>query len=198
MVTGAMQRFEGFDYQNIETVQTPPIEAQPMKRLGLTIWLLFVAACRTSAADRAEVEAAITAEIARGVEATRTKDIDAYMAQIPEQAVVYDEGGGLVPRNQQRANVLRDWSIIDRTLAIDVMIDSLVVRDDSATVFTSQRWERMMYRRDGVTLDTVVTTQKHREAWSRTPQGWRNFQTHELGGTVMINGELYSPPSPPK
>lgn len=120
------------------------------------------------------------------------------MAQIPEQAVVYDEAGGLVPRNQQRANVLRDWSIIDRTLAIDVKIDSLVVRDDSATVFTSQRWERMMYRRDGVTLDTVVTTQKHLEAWSRTPLGWRNFQTHELGSTVIINGQLYSPPSPPK
>jgi hypothetical protein len=103
-----------------------------------------------------------------------------------------------VPRAQQRANVLRDWSIIERTLAIDVKIDSLVVRGDSATVFTSQRWERMMYRRDGVTLDTVVTTQKHREAWSRTLQGWRNFRTHELGGTVMINGQLYNPPSPPK
>jgi hypothetical protein len=168
-----------------------------MKRVRLTIWLLCVA-CRTSADDPAEVEAAITREIARGVEATRTKDIDGYMAQIPEQTVIYDEAGGLVTRNQQRANVLRDWSIIDRTLAIDVKIDSLVARDDSARVFTSQRWARMMYRRDGVTLDTVVTTQKHREVWSRTPQGWRNFRTDELGGTVIINGQPYSPPSGPK
>jgi len=169
-----------------------------MNRLCVTIWPLFVAACNTSAANPADVEAAITTEIARGVEATRTKDIDAYMAQIPEQAVLYDEAGGVVPRTQQRANVLRDWSIIERTLAIDVTIDSLVVRGESATVFTSQRWERMMYRRDGVTLDTVVTTQKHREAWSRTPKGWRNFRTHELGGTVTINGQVYNPPPPPR
>jgi len=50
-----------------------------------------------------------------------------------------------------------------------------------------------MYRRDGVTLDTVVTTQKHREAWAKTPRGWRGFEVVELGGTVTINGTPYRP-----
>lgn len=50
-----------------------------------------------------------------------------------------------------------------------------------------------MYQRDGVTLDTVVTTQTHREGWSLTPAGWRNQRTEELGGTVTINGQRYDP-----
>lgn len=139
------------------------------------------------------VRAAISAELAKSTEATRNEDIDAYMDQLPEGLVIHDEDGSVVSREQQRANILRDWAIIERTLELMVRVDSLALHTDSATVYTSQRWERLMYQRDGVTLDTVVTTPQHREAWALTPQGWRGFEVVELGGTVTINGEPYVP-----
>lgn len=64
---------------------------------------------------------------------------------------------------------------------------------DTATVYTSQRWERLMLQRDGETTDNVVTTQKHRETWRKTPDGWRLYDVEELGGEVFINGEPYDP-----
>jgi len=151
-----------------------------------------LAACSQSAAE--PVRHAINVEIQLGVEATREQDIDTYMALIPVESQVRDESGAIVTRDELRADVLRDWSIIDRTLAISVAIGSLTVDRDSAVVFTSQIWERMMFRPDGVTLDTVLTTQEHRESWRLTSAGWRNFMTIELGGTVGINGEPYCPP----
>lgn len=164
-----------------------------MKRLLSCLLLAGASSCAPAPADPVEVQSLIEAELARSTEATRTEDIDAYMDQLPEGLVIHDEDGSIVSREQQRANVLRDWAIIERTLAIEVVVDSLTVHADSATVYTSQRWERLMYRRDGITLDTVVTTQKHREAWALTPQGWRGFEVVELGGTVTINGERWPP-----
>jgi hypothetical protein len=90
-------------------------------------------------------------------------------------------------------NELRDWSIIEQTLEIAVAIDSLSLLSDSATtVYTSQRWARLMLQRDGLTRDTVLTTQWHRELWRRTSQGWRSYEVEELGGTVMVNGAPFS------
>lgn len=63
---------------------------------------------------RAEIEAAI----ARGVEATRTQDIEAYMAAIPEDLVQRDAEGNEISRDELRANALRDWSVIPKTLSI--------------------------------------------------------------------------------
>jgi hypothetical protein len=115
------------------------------------------------------------------------------MDQIPVGLVIRDESGEIITRQQQRENTLRDWAIIERTRAIQVAIDSITVHGDSATVLTSQRWERLMYERDGKTLDTVITTQRHREIWRATPRGWRSFEIEELGGTVEVNGRSYVP-----
>ena len=63
-------------------------------RKALSFWTGFLGACLplthpgTSSARRA-----IAHEIELGVEATRTKDIDAYMAQLPEDADLRDQGG---------------------------------------------------------------------------------------------------------
>jgi len=51
-----------------------------------------------------------------------------------------------------------------------------------------------MYRRDGVTLDTVLTTQKHREQWRLLARQWQNHRVEELGETILINGTPYVPP----
>jgi hypothetical protein len=90
-----------------------------------------------------------------------------------------------------RQNILRDWSIIPRTLAIETKIDSLEVHGAGATVYTSQRWERQMFERDGKTVDTVVTTQKHRETWRKTQRGWMPYEIKELGGDVLVNGKPF-------
>ncbi|MEO7513894.1 MAG: hypothetical protein ABIZ91_19315 [Gemmatimonadaceae bacterium] len=137
---------------------------------------------------------AIEAHIAKRVEATRTQDIDAYMASVPADLVVHDESGARIDRETLRANALRDWSLIPRTLAIDVTVDSLhTFSDTAATVYTSQRWERLMRQRTGEVLDTVLTTQSHREQWRRTSKGWYSYEVTELGGQVWVNGKPYAP-----
>ena len=138
---------------------------------------------------RSQIESAI----ARSVEATRTQDIDGYMASIPEDIILRDGSGEIITRGQLRANVLRDWSIIAKTLSISVTIDSVAVDGDSATVHTSQRWERLMFERDGKTTDTVLTTQKHKETWHKTPRGWFAYEIEELGGEVFVNGQRDQP-----
>lgn len=167
-----------------------------MRQRSLTSLAAIVVAlsCRP-VGDLDAVRAQIEEAIELGVIATRDKDIDAYMALLPVESMTLDESGRRISRELQRSNTLRDWSIIDRTLAIEVMIDSLRLARDSAVVFTSQKWERLMFRRDGVTLDTILTTQKHEETWRPTPDGWRSFVTRELGGVVWINGEVYEPES---
>src|SRR2546425_12402774 len=169
-------------------------------RLLSVLTLLASASCThtsppaaTPPADDALVRSAIEAEIAKSVEATRTQNIEAYMECIPADWVMQGENGDRVTRDQLRANVLRDWSIIPRTLAIETKIDSLQVHGDAATVYTSQRWERLMLQRDGKTQDTVLTTQKHRETWRHTPSGWKAYEIEELGGKVWVNGRPYQP-----
>jgi hypothetical protein len=45
----------------------------------------------------------------------RAQDIDDYMAAIPADFVIRDAAGEAITREQLRANVLRDWSIIPKT-----------------------------------------------------------------------------------
>ena len=134
----------------------------------------------------------IEAQIARTVDATRRQDIEAYMATFApdfEEIVTDGDQGKLA---DLRAHALRDWAIIPATKDIWARIDSIgPVVADSVIVYTDQRWERLMLERDLVTRDTVVTTQKHREVWRRTPAGWRLSRVKELGGTILVNGKPY-------
>ena len=146
------------------------------------------------ASPEAQARAAIEAAISQSLAATRNKDIDAFMASIPENWSVVDGEGHRIDRKQLRANTLRDWKIIANTIAIEEKIDSLKLDSPTqATVFTSQRWERMMYERDGKTQDHVVTTQRHRETWRKDQTGWKGYDVQELGGKVWVNGKLYEP-----
>lgn len=143
--------------------------------------------------DVAKVKAEIQAQLDKCVLAVSTKNIDLYMELMPADFIIRDESGEIITREKQREYTLRDWSIIDTTLSNRFVVDSLTVAGDSASVYTSQRWERLMFRRDGKTLDTVLTTQRHREVWRKRPQGWLNYDVTELGGEVYINGNLYKP-----
>ena len=137
--------------------------------------LFLVAACAHKPDTEQTIRTQIEESIARNLDATKRKDIDAYMAEIPGDFVLYDESGTVVSRDQQRADVLRDWSIILKTLSISTTIDSLTVQGENATIFTSGRWERLMLRPDGKNSDRVLTTQRHQEQWRKTANGWKSY-----------------------
>lgn len=138
-----------------------------------------------------QIQQEIQSQLDSCVKAVETKDIELYMSLIPEEFVIFDESGEIISREMQREYTLRDWSIIDRTLSNIYTADSIKVKGDSAIVYTSQQWERLMFQRDGKTTDTVLTTQKHLETWMKTEKGWMNYDVKELGGQVFINGEEY-------
>jgi hypothetical protein len=140
------------------------------------------------------VRALIEAEVARGIRATWEKDIDAFMDGVPLDYRIYDESGEVITREQLRANTLRNWAVIPRTLALTILVDSLELSSDSvAVVWSSQRWERLMGRPDRPGEDTVLTTQKHRETWRLTNGRWLNYVIEELGGEIVVNGKPYRP-----
>ncbi len=140
------------------------------------------------------VRALIEAEIALGVSATWKQDIDAFMDGVPSGYVIHDESGQLITREQLRANTLRNWAVIPRTLDLTIAVDSLELTSDSVAIIgSSQRWERLMGRPDRPGEDTVLTTQKHRETWRLTKGRWLNYVIEELGGEIFVNGNPYRP-----
>lgn len=153
--------------------------------------LILVSCSTNNRQSESRIKDEIQNQLDKCVKAVETKDIELYMDLIPEDFVIYDESGEIISREKQREYTLRDWSIIDRTLTNTYFADSIKIYGDSAIVFTSQRWERLMFQRDGKTTDTVLTTQKHIETWKRTKKGWLNYDVKELGGQVFINGKEY-------
>jgi hypothetical protein len=144
--------------------------------------------------EKSEIRQLIEKNIYEGLEATRNKDIETYISRLPEDLLIYDESGEVITREKQREYALQAWAIIDTTLYIEMVIDSMkYLTRDSVIVFTSQKWKRMMFQRDGITLDTILTTQIHKETWKNKKKGWFSYDIVELGGKVFINGESYLP-----
>jgi hypothetical protein len=166
---------------------------------GLCLALALACSSRQPEPRSAAAEQAIAAQIARSVQATRDKDIDAFEAvQTADFMLVNDtvgdEHGEHRTKAQLRADILRDWSVIAVNRTIDIRIDSLDLRGDSAIVYTRQYYDRLMHQPEGPKLDTVVTQVKHREIWRRTADGWREARVTELWhGPILVNGEVYQP-----
>lgn len=152
---------------------------------------MTLSSCRARQQSPAQVKSEIQKQLDKCVLAVQTKDIELYMSLIPDDFILYDENGEVITREMQRNYALRDWSIIDSTLNNQFIVDSLQVIRDSALVYTSQRWERLMFQRDGITRDTIVTSQKHLETWKKTKGVWMNYDVKELGSQIFINGKEY-------
>ncbi|MFD2564359.1 hypothetical protein [Aquimarina rubra] len=147
-----------------------------------------------SKSEKSYITDQIQKEIDTLILAVSTKNIDLYMKKMPQDFVIYDENGSQISREQQREFALRDWSIIDTTLNNAMIIDSIDFASiDSIYVYTFQKWERLMFQRDGITLDTVLTTQKHRELWKKRDAEWIGYDVEEIGGEIFINGKKYDP-----
>jgi hypothetical protein len=142
-------------------------------------------------ANDAITRAAIISEINKGVHATISKDVDGYLAQIPDVVGVHDSAGSLLSRTTMRQQVIEAWKQIDTTRALDVLVDTIIARGDSATVLTTTRWDRLIFRAEHKTIDTVLSVIKHRELWRKTPSGWRAFDVITLGKTTNVNGKPY-------
>ncbi|MFZ1751148.1 MAG: hypothetical protein WAU01_13180 [Saprospiraceae bacterium] len=142
--------------------------------------------------EKSDIESMVQKEIDTLIMSVNTKDIDLYMRKMPDDFMIYDENGEIVTREKQREFALRDWSIIDTTINNLMTIDSIqYISKDSIFVYTYQKWERLMFQKDGVTIDTVITTQKHRELWKKKGKAWMGYDVKELGGEIFINGQKY-------
>lgn len=168
----------------------------------LLLLVSYVSSCKPkenqpkglNSAEKTKIRNDIQTELNEGIEATRTKNIELYMSQMPDDMQIHDESGEIISREKQREYALRDWAIIDTTLRILMNIDSIIYFSaDSVFIYTYQEWERIMFQRDGITTDTILTTQRHKETWRKTKNGWFGYEVQELGGKVYINGKEYNP-----
>ncbi len=153
---------------------------------------MLLAACARQ--DQATIEAsaaraAIVAQINLGIDATRNKNADGYIDQIPDEIVMRDAQGEVLSRDSLRARVLRAWAMIERTRALDAVVDTVILHGDSATVVTTMRWDRLVRGTDGKSIDTMLSVRKQSETWRRTPKGWRAFNVTPLGGVTTMNGK---------
>jgi ribosomal protein S19E (S16A) len=161
--------------------------------LPCLLFLAGILGCNRSVESNSpeNVQRLIQAQIDRGLEGTRTKNIDLYMSVIPEGWSLLDEAGHTVTRDELRRGVLEQWAIIEKTISIAVNVERLTLNKNEATVWTSQRWERLMHERTGPALDNVVTTERHKEQWRLVNGKWWCFRVKELGGEVYVNGKPY-------
>lgn len=133
----------------------------------------------------------IQASLDRTSAATLREDIDAYMAELPPDFSIADESGEVITRDKQREYVLRDWSVIEKTIGLEQRVESLTVDGPTAKVVTTQRWERLMQRPDKSGVDVILTTQRHRETWKLVGGRWYGYDVVELGGEIHVNGKRY-------
>lgn len=163
-----------------------------MSSFARTCLVLFaLAACAASTDSVATAKQAIQSRIDQSVEGTRNKNIELFMSTIPQDWRMRDEHGAIWTREDLRRVQFQQWAIIDKTISIWMKIDRLKVNGNVATVWTSQRWERLMHERKGPKLDRVVTTEKHEETWRFVDGAWWCYHIKELDGSVFVNGKPY-------
>lgn len=158
--------------------------------------LLALSAAATTQPDAQLADAvreAIGDEIQHGISATKARNIDQYMEQVPDDYRQVAPDGTVVDKAGLRAMQLQAWAIIPRTNRLETTITGFELGCDGAcaTVMTDQVWDRQMLGRDGKSEHTVVTTQRHRELWELAGSRWVNRELVELGGTVTVDGQPY-------
>jgi hypothetical protein len=139
------------------------------------------------------VTQAIRDEIGHGISATKAKNMDQYMEQVPDDYRIVEDVGTISDKALLRAKQEQAWAIITRTnaLTIDVTKVTLGWGGECATVWTDQRWDRQMLGKDGTSEHVVVTTQQHIEQWKLAGSRWVNSKIVELGGAVTVDGERW-------
>ena len=168
---------------------------------GLVLFTVVVG-CATADASRHRARAGeppaasaarreIAARIAKRVDATRRKDLDALLDGAGPGWRRAD--GSAMTREEERAVLEAELAPVERTLELEVRIDSLrLTSDSSASVYTRQRWARLMSADDG-SRHVVETTSWLGQEWGRTAAGWRGLSAvRELRpGMTTIDGNPF-------
>lgn len=154
--------------------------------------VVVIAQGQAIANDTHRIRDEIQAVIDKTAEATQTKNIEAFMEEVPPDFQLKQDDGSTMDRDGLRAHVLQEWSIIDHTESLAIKIERIDIIDpDEASVWTSQRWRRVMMGRDGVSKHNVLTTEKHKEHWRMRDGLWYCYGIQELGGKIWVDGKPF-------
>ena len=128
---------------------------------------------------REEVRHAIAMRYEHQAAAYARRDIDAFLDNLEPDFRGEPLRGPASDKATVGAAVRARMTSVDSS-EIQVVIDSLAVEGDTAAVYNTQRFSRIVRDSDGVAR-RVNTTQRHFERWRRTSRGWRIFFLRELG-----------------
>lgn len=77
-----------------------------------------------------------------------------------------------------------------------IEIGNIELAGDEATVFTTQRFSRVLPGADGRDHTIVTDGTVHKEFWVRTANGWQSKGFEEFKqGTVTVDGQPFQPPA---
>jgi ketosteroid isomerase-like protein len=133
------------------------------------------------------VRDAIEAEIEKGVNSVRNKDLSTYIDQIPDATLGNDSASIQRGRDAVREAMREEW-LATTTQNLSVDIESVKAGADTAIVESTMHWSRIIRRQEGA--DTVISRVKHRELWRLTPKGWRSFEVLWMSGEKTTNGKV--------
>ena len=160
------------------------------RHLALIGTWIVATACMSPPSMRGEPQrtAAVRQQLemryAHQADAYRRRDADAFLENLEPDFTAIPLRGQPMSKAQAAPAIRRRIETVESP-RITVVIDSLQVSGDTATVYNTQRFLRVVRDSAGVAYD-VSSTQLHVERWRRTPRGWRIFYLRELGGSQQL------------
>jgi|HubBroStandDraft_1064217.scaffolds.fasta_scaffold135354_1 hypothetical protein len=134
--------------------------------------------------------------IDQNLEEFGAKDIEALSRHFPAEFTIRLLDGTTLNREQVLEGMRKD---LESVLTIDVdrtytRIERLTLAGKEATLYTQQRYVRMLPDRKNGSPHEVITSVRHRETWTYMKDGWVATHIEELEqGPTYLDGELYDP-----
>ena len=145
--------------------------------------------------SRSEEEAkrAIEARLAASIEAMRRKDTAARLEGFaPDWTGKLKDGEVVTLKDMEASFNRQNRSIISISDETRMVVDSIQLKGNEATVLTSQRFIRTVPGNNGQPVE-VRTSVTHREVWIKTDRGWLTKYIEELEqGPTFVDGKEIS------
>lgn len=110
--------------------------------------------------------------------------------------VVTRPDGSAVKCEQITADRQAKFERIKAINYLTIEIGNIELSGDEATVFTTQRFSRVVAGGDGKDHTVVTDGTVHKESWVRTADGWRSKGFEEFKqGVVTVDGQPVRPPA---
>jgi acetyl esterase/lipase/TolA-binding protein len=136
-----------------------------------------------------EAKRAIEARLAASIEAMRRKDVAARMEGFASDWTGKLKDGEVITlKDLEQIFRQQNRSIISVSDETRMVVDTIQLNGNEATVHTSQRFVRTVQGNDGKPVE-VRTSVTHREVWVKTERGWVTKYIEELEqGPTLVNG----------